>query len=381
MRVTHIITNLGTGGAEMMLFKLLSHIDRSRFDCSVISLVGMSDIGPRIAALGIPVQTAGMTRGGVPSPLALLRLRNLLAAQRPDIVHTWMYHADLLGGLAARSVGCQRIVWGLRNSNTTSRSTGLTTSAVMHTCARLSRRVPLGILSCSERGKHAHAAVGYDEARIDVIPNGFDLGRFQPHAEARTTVRAELGLPPDTPLVGVVGRYHPLKNHLGFLSAAAEVRARHPDARFLLAGRDVDTRNTELTRAIAKRDLGAHVILLGPRDDVPRLMASLDVLASPSHSEGFPNVIGEAMACGVPCAVTDAGDSAEIVADTGRVVPVGDMRGLADALSELLSLPTSERQALGEAAARRVRTHYEIGDVVRRFEAYYERVLAGDAVR
>lgn len=378
MRVIQIITGLSTGGAETMLHKLLQNIDRSRFEPVVISLISKGEIGPRIEALGIPVYAMGMNPR-LPNPLVLWRLARLLRQLRPDVVHTWMYHADLIGGLAARLAGCHRVIWCIRHSNLSKTQNKRSTLAVVALCARLSRWLPALILSCSQRAKQVHAAVGYAAAKMQVIPNGFDLARFAPNAAARASVRAELGLPADALLVGVVARFDVQKNHLGFVQAAVQVLVQLPQVHFVLAGTGVDAANAGLSSAIAAHPgLAAHMHLLGRCDDVPRLMAAFDVLASPSHGEAFPNVLGEAMACGVPCVVTDAGDSADIVGNTGRVVAVGDMAGLARELVAVLQLPAHERAALGTQARARVEENYEIGHVTRLYENFYTRVLADD---
>lgn len=373
LRVSFVITNLATGGAETMLLKLLQQMDRTRFSPTVISLVGLGEIGPRIQALGIPVHALGMKRG-VPNPLMVLRLAGLLRSLQPDVVHTWMYHSDLLGGLAARLAGCKRVIWCVRHSNLSKAENKRSTLWVVKVCAWLSRCVPVQILSCSHRAKEVHAAVGYAADKLHVIPNGFDLSRFAPSESARAEVRDELGLVPDAQIVGLVARFDSQKNHFGFIEAAAQVHAQLGDVHFVLAGTDVDAANTVLNAAIAEKGLQAHMHLLGRRDDVPRLMASFDVLASSSHGEAFPNVLGEAMACGVPCVVTDVGDSADIVGNTGRVVAAGDMAGLAQGLVEVLSLSAAQKAELAVQARERVAAHYEIGHVVRLYEACYERV-------
>lgn len=374
MRSVFIITHLSTGGAETMLLKLLQKMDRGRFTSTVISLVGLGEIGPRIQALGIQVHALGMTPG-IPDPLKLLRLVRLLKQLQPDVVHTWMYHADLLGGLAARLAGVRAIAWSIRHSNLAPEHNKRSTLLVVKACARLSRWVPHRILTCSERARSVHVAAGYRADKMVLIANGFDLTRFVPDAAARVSVRAELGLTPDTPLVGVVARDDPQKNLLGFVQAAAAVHSALPNCHFVLAGQGIDTTHAALGQAIAQAGLQHHVHLLGRRDDVPRLMAALDVLASPSHGEAFPNVLGEAMACGVPCVVTDVGDSADIVGDTGRVVMAADMADLARQLLAVLQMPAEPRQALGARARVRVQDCYELGEVTRRYEDFYSELL------
>jgi glycosyltransferase involved in cell wall biosynthesis len=373
--ISFVITNLATGGAETMLLKLLQQIDRKRFKPTVISLMGMGEVGPRISALGIPVYALGMRRGGLPSPVMLWRLWRLLRQTQPDVVHTWMYHADLLGGLAARLAGCRRVVWGIRHSNLSRTENKRSTLWVVNLCAALSKVVPTYILSCSNRARDVHTAVGYAANKLHVIPNGFDLGQFVPDASARASVRAELGLLDDAPVVGLVARYDSQKNHAGFVEAATLLHARMPQVQFVLAGQGIDASNTVLVDAIAQKGLQQHMHLLGRRSDISRLMASFDVLASSSHGEAFPNVLGEAMACGVPCVVTDVGDSAEIVGNTGRVVAARDMAGLANGLFELLALPAAQRAALGEQVRARVAVAYDIGHVAALYMAFYERVM------
>lgn len=375
MHIAFIITGLSTGGAETMLLKLLERLDRTRFSPHVISLTTLGEIGPHIAALGIPVEAMGM-QPGLPSPIAFLRLVRQIRRMKPDVVHTWLYHADLLGGLAARLAGVSVIGWCIRNSNLDKDKTRFSTRAVVGLCARLSTWVPSKILSCSEEARQVHVALGYAAEKMQVVPNGFDLARFKPDGDARSAVRAELGLAASTTLVGLIARFDPQKNHAGFFEAASMLHQQMPHVHFVLAGHGIERNNAVLMQAINKAGMLTNTHLLGLRNDMPRLMAALDVLvSSSSYGEAFPNVLGEAMACGVPCAVTDVGDSADIVGDTGRVVASGDMINLAAALAELLALPPPQKTALGERARARVADHFEIGKVVSQYESFYEQLL------
>lgn len=373
MRLVFLITDLSDGGAETMLLKVLERLNRQRFSSHVISLATLGEIGPRIAALGIPVEALGMKPGisGLPGFLRLVRRLRVL---RPDVVHTWMYHADLLGGLAARLAGIKKIGWGIRNGNLDRDKTKHLTRMVVGLCARISHWLPIRILCCSEVARQVHVDYGYAADKMVVVPNGFDLAHFQPDALARSSVRAELGVEDDAPLVGLIGRFDPQKNHAGFFEAAGCLHRRLPTAHFVLAGKGIDEGNCELMRMVEAAGVHHVTHLLGFRMDIPRLMAALDVLASSSYGEAFPNVLGEAMASGVLCAVTNVGDSAYIVSDTGRVVASEDMAGLAAGLESLLTLPLDERRTLGERARRRVAEHFEISEVVRRYEAFYEQL-------
>lgn len=376
MRIVFIITGLATGGAETMLLKVLERLDRQRFSPHVISLTTPGDLAPRITALGIPVEAVGL-KSGLPSPSGFFRLVHTLKRLNPDVVHTWMYHADLLGGLAARLAGVSAVGWCIRNSNLDRDKTKYSTRAVVSLCASISKWVPSRILSCSEKARQVHVMCGYAAEKMVVVPNGFDLTRFKPDGDARRRVRIELGLEADTPLVGLIGRFDPQKNHAGFFEAAGALHCHRPYVHFVLAGQGINSSNAALMLAISQQGVLANTHLLGLRSDMPKLMAALDVLcSSSSYGEAFPNVLGEAMACGVPCAVTDVGDSAYIVGDTGCAIAPGDMAGLAVALEMLLVLPPSEKAALGERARARVATYFEIGGVVRRYEDFYESMLA-----
>lgn len=377
-RAVFVITGLSTGGSEMMLLKLLERIDRQRFAPHVISLGGKGEIGPRIEALGVPVDALGM-RPYLPSPWKFLQLVRRLRQLQPDFVHTWMYHADLLGGLAARLAGVRAVGWRVNHSNLDPKLNKRSTMWIVAICARLSWWLPRRILSCSEKARVVHIAAGYAASKLVVVPNGFDLALFKPDSAARASVRAELGLTTGTPLVAIVARYHPQKNVDGFVEAAIAVARVRPEVHFMLAGSGLDAANAVLAAAIGNFGAPQRFHLLGRRDDVPRLMAAADVLALSSHGEAFPNVVGEGMACGVSFVSTDAGDAAEIIGDTGRVVPAGDMQGLARELIAMLDMPAEQRESLGRRARERVRERYDIERVVQQYQAFYLSLMDGNS--
>ncbi len=374
MKICFIITGLSAGGAEMMLYKLLSKIDRQRFSPYVISLTTLGEIGPRILSMGIPVEPLGMGRG-ISACASLWRLWRILQREQPAIVQTWLYHADLLGGMTARLAGRSPVIWAIRNSNLDKDKTRWTTRLVVTISAALSGCLPQNILYCSERSRQIHERLGYCSHKTHVIPNGFDLSCFKPDEDAKVRIKSALGLSAQTPLVGLIARFDPQKNHLGFLQAVRTVHQRLPEVHFVLAGQDVDTNNAVLTKPLARWGLTNHVHLLGLRHDIPAIMAALNIHALPSYGEAFPNVLGEAMACGVPCVATDVGDCAFIIGDTGRIVAAGDMSGLATAIEAILTLPAQEQAALGKKARARIAEHFELGVIVRQYEDFYEKIV------
>lgn len=371
LRLVYVSSGLGVGGAETSLLNLLQHLDRERFEPQVVSLRDRGVVGERIAALGVPVHAVGLFGAGSLLP-GFWRLVRLLRRLRPALMQTWMYHGDLFGSLAGRLAGAPPLAWGIRNSTLVPGQSRRGTVVVARACARLSRSLPQRIVSCSEVARDVHVALGYAAERFVVIPNGFDLGSFRPDPAARAEVRRELGLAADVPLVAMVGRFDPQKNHLGFLRSAAQLHVKRPDVHYVLAGLGLTDRSDTLAQAIAGHGLQDVVHLLGLRDDTPRLMAGSDLLALPSaYGEAFPRVVGEAMACGTPCVVTDVGDSGRIVGDTGLCVAPGDDAAFARALDALLELPPDRRRELGARARRRVEELYDIRAVTRRYEDLY----------
>jgi len=374
-RILHIITGLGTGGAEMMLYKLLSKLDRSRFDPIVVSLTETGPVGAMIEELGIPVLELRFKPGSM-NPIYLLRLIVRVRKLAPDVIQTWLYKADLLGGVAGWFAGRIPVVWGIRNSVLDYRHLPRSTILAQKLCVLTSGILPARIVSCSHMGAEVHVDLGYAAGKIDVIPNGFNLDEFKPDPSGALSARKELGVTGDSPLILHVGRVEPLKDYPTLIEAAGILKAQGHAFTLALCGLNIDGGNTELTRWIREQDVEDRVRLLGPRKDVRRVMQGADLYVSSSKGEGFPNVIGEAMASGLPCAVTDAGDSARMVAETGRVAPILNPQALSEAMASLLLLPTKERQALGQAARRRVGTHYELGGVVRRFEELYLNLIS-----
>ncbi len=371
IRVTYLISGLGMGGAETMLERRLCNMP-PEVTSTVICFTTLGDIGPRLRALGVEVQALHMARGALPTPIALWRLIRALRASKPDVVHTMMPHANLLGGVAARLCGIRSVMWGLHMSNFATDMNSASTLKVIRLCARLSGWVPMRIASVAQASCDAHVQMGYVADRFVVIPNGFDFSVFHPDSQARIDVRAELGLPADASLVGVIGRFDVQKNQEGFCIAMARLLALRPDTHAVLAGPEIDANNTVLKGWMDAAGITPRCHLLGPRSDVPRIMAALDVLMLPSMGEAFPNVVGEAMACGLPCAVTDVGDAASMVGALGRVVPKGDMKALGEACASLLALDACARERLSQRIVEDVQKRFEIGAVTRRFVEEYQ---------
>jgi glycosyltransferase involved in cell wall biosynthesis len=381
LKVLHIITGLGVGGAEAMLLKLLTRFRADGPECEVLSLAPEGPMAAPIRALGVPVSALGLGSGagavfGLPGLIGRVR------RARPDVVQCWMNHGNLMGGLAARAASTAPVLWSLRQSNLDPVLAKRGTMAVLRLGARFSRWLPDRILCVSESARRVHAALGYDESRMVVIPNGFDLDVFRPDPASRRVLRGELGIGADDVLVGLAARFDPQKDIGTFLAAAARVAAATAEARFLLCGEGMDAANPALARLIADAGVGARVHLLGRRTDMPRITSALDIAVSSSaYGEGFSNALGEALACAVPAVSTDVGDARQIVGEEGRIVPIRDPVALAAAIAELIALGAEGRARLGQEGRARMARDYALDAIARRYRAIYDEVLAGRGSR
>lgn len=375
MKVLHIIVGLNTGGAEMMLKRLIeSHAGNPSMRHFVISLTGLGTLGPQLRLIGVEVFSLDM-KNVLGIPLVLWKLVILIRKLRPDIVQTWMYHADFLGGLAARIAGNSHVIWGVRTTDVRaggSRSTAL----VRWLCARLSGWVPQVIVCAAEASRQAHIAVGYAHSKMVVIPNGYDFSRLRASAEERTILREEYGISQNDFVVGSLGSFRAVKHHENFVCAAGLLASRFPQLKFFMVGRDLDWGNAQLANWIKNTGCQDRFILLGERKDVPQCLAAMDIFCLHSRTEGFPNVLAEAMAMGLPCVTTDVGDAAMLLGDTGVVVTKENPAVLAEGVMGVLALDLAQRSALGELAKTRVQAEFSIDRARARFEELYRRVLS-----
>jgi glycosyltransferase involved in cell wall biosynthesis len=371
-RLTHVITALPIGGAQTMLKNVVVALARRGFESQVVSLADLGPVGRDLAGVGITVEALNLNPK-TPNPLRMLRLVSLIRRHRTTAVQTWMYHADLVGGLAARVAGDMPCVWNIRNLDLSPGHTPRTTRWTVRACALLSSRLPQRIVCNSQLAATFHVELGYSADKIVIIPNGVNTQRFRPDASARDEVQRELGISPRDIVIGVFARYHPHKDFPGLLNAIAHMLHRN-DVKVVLCGEGTDEKNTELRALVEATGLRETVRFLGLRHDVSRLMSAADIVASASIGEGFSNSIAEAMACGTPCVVTNAGDSAAIVGDTGRVVPPRSPAALAGALDEVVRLSSDARAALGTLARKRIENNFSLDRAVDRYEALYESI-------
>lgn len=373
LTVVHIISGLAVGGAEMMLYKLLRATDRKVFNPSVITLTAGGMLAGEIEADGIPVYSLEMQRG-IPSFSALKKLRRILQELKPDILQGWMYHGNLAATVARLMGDCRPVlVWNIRQSLYDLGFEKPLTRQVIRLNRLLSSRVD-ALLYNSQLSRDQHEAFGFATAKTRLIGNGFDLQKFSYGPRKNRGLRARLAIPESAVCVGHVGRYHFMKDHPVFLTAAQKIAKRYPEVCFLLSGNDVDRDNRELLSQVQEA-LRSRFFFLGEQKDVVAIMQSLDIFVSSSLAEGFPNVLGEAMAVGVPCVATDVGDSALVVGDTGVVVPSRDPDSLADAMEQLIVIGQNKRMELGRRARKHIEKNFSIDAIAGQYADLYTKLV------
>lgn len=370
--VVHVITGLADGGAEAMLYRLVARDTANRH--LVVSLMGMGKYGSMLQEAGVRVACLGMPQGKL-TVGGIRTLWRLLHEEKPRVVQTWMYHADLIGGIVARLAGVKRVIWGVHNATLVPGRSRLSTRLIAKLNALLSRWVPSAIVCCAERARAAHLSLGYADWKMLVIPNGYDLSLFQFDAVARESMRAEWEADLHMPVIGMVARFDPEKDHVNLFDALEILKEKRIPFKAVLVGKGMDSRNLDVLDWLDRRGLKSTVILLGSRSDIPAVMSALDLHVLSSASEAFPNVVAEAMACCTPCVTTDVGDAAFIVGSTGWVAAAADARALADSLETAILIrarSSLEWAQLKHLARARIKDNFSIDVVSARYQAVWK---------
>jgi glycosyltransferase involved in cell wall biosynthesis len=373
LNVLHIITDLQQGGAEAMLEKLViaSGSESPNVSHTVISLRSLGVVGPRLLSIGVPVAAMGFGQGLFSSVKALLKLWNSLQHQSSDtVVQTWLYHADLIGGLMARLVGLRNVHWNVRVAfNRSDLRAG--TSIIVKFCAYLSKYIPRKIIYCGDKVRSSHLSQGYFAGNSTVIHNGFDTSRFQFDGNIRYKRRQELGIDDNDFVIGTVARLHPQKDYEGLAQAAAIVVRHLPRAKFLWIGANVQ-QDPHLSHLINGLGIEGHVVRLEQVERVEEYLYAMDLYCLGSRTEGFPNALGEAMMASLPCVATAAGDASSILACHEWIVPTGNPERLADTLLAMAKISGLERQKIGCNNRNRMKIYFDIRACWRNYLKFYE---------
>lgn len=333
MKVIHIITGLDDGGAEAVLYRLC--LSDKVYNHIVVSLMDEGKYGPLLVDKDIKVYCLNMKRGRI-SIAGLLKLYKIIHKINPNVVQTWMYHANLIGGVVSRLVGIKNVVWGIHHTNLIKGESKISTVIIVRINAFLSYFIPRNIIYCAHKSKEVHEKLGYSVSKAHVIGNGYNINQFFTDNYIRDTFRSKFEVSDEVNLLGMIGRYDPLKDHLNLIRALPRIIEAGYNIKLILVGKDLDTSNQTLLNQIKENDLLDTIVLMGQRDDIPAVMNAIDLNVLSSSSEAFPNVLPEAMACGTPCVTTDVGDAALIIGTTGWVVPPKDNLLLANAIMQAL---------------------------------------------
>lgn len=364
-RILHIITGLNDGGAEAVLYRLCTQ-DPSKHQ--VISLMDNGKYGPLLKEYNIPVYNLSLNPSK-PNPYKLFVLYSLIKKIDPLIVQTWMYHADLLGGTAAKAAGVPKIFWGIRHSNLSKGTIKPTTRAVMKSCALLSHVIPTKIISCSKAAVTSHIAQGYTSNKFEVVQNGYDLNSFRPLLKSAERICFSSD---GSPIIAMVARFDIQKDHRNLINALSILKNKDLDFHLVLIGKGINHDNSELIQLINESSLviDKDITLYGQSNNIPLVMNSIDLHILSSLGEAFPNVLAEAMACGTPCVSTNVGDAKEIVSKYGWVVEPQNSILLAQAIESALKELSSNRQQWQkrkEAGVRHIRENFELNSMVNGF--------------
>lgn len=370
IKVFHIITSLLQDGAQHMLLRVVSNLDSSKFDLRVVNLRGPTPLSAEFEKHGFPVYNVDL-KMDFSAPLRLFKMRKFIISEEPDILQGWMEHGNLCSTWFAK--GCIKkpiVYWNIRRSLYNLKHDKLNTKIVLHLCKWLSSGAD-GIIFCAKEAMQHYRDFGFNLAKSHWIPNGFELNKFGKKLGAKRYVCAALGLPDDVEIVGNIGRYHPNKDHDCYLRAAKVVIEKKPNTHFVAIGRGVDNSNIVLTELTAQLGIAQNVHLIGPRTDLPDFIPGFSVFCLASRTEGFPNVVGEAMACEVPCVVTDSGATKELVEGIGAIVPKEDSKALAEALITALDRNPEIAAREGAAARARIAELYSLQSVVLAYKDLY----------
>jgi len=362
VKIIHIITDLDTGGAEMMLLKLQPSLNNKNVESLVVSLMRQGKITNRIEALGVKVETLELNQGEIPGWKAIKKLKQIMKAYSPSIVQGWMYHGNIAATIAVFLCWPFRkkvkLFWNIRQTLYNLDSEKRQTRWLI-ILGRWLSFLPHGIVYNSNLSLEQHTAIGYSEKKNHMIPNGFDLEKFRPNQDSYQEFRKELNVSDGTILIGHISRLHPMKDHATLIKAINRVTEEISNSEttykvlFLLVGYNV---TTDLSNNAAIR-------FLGERSDIPQIMSSLDVLVSSSAwGEGFPNVIGEAMASEVPCVVTNVGDSSHIVGKYGKVCPIGDDQCISESIQQFIK-NEKQRKIAGQQSRKRIKKYYSMDKI------------------
>lgn len=369
-KVLYIITTLDVGGAENVLYQLLKCQNSKEWESCVLCLSAPGVFARKIRELGIQVVSFDL-RARPYNLINWVRLFQFIKKFQPDVIHARMYHACFISFLSSTFVRKNRHIWSVHNTNLNLRDLGLTTWILVRLLSLLSA-FPDKIIFVSHASRDTHEKIGFKLHKSIIIFNGYATEKFQPDRNRALAFRKDMGLAPETEIIGLVSRDHVQKNIDGFFEMAKFVKNLRPEVYFVCCGQGLDEENEKVSEMINSFGLEDRVFLLGVRLDMEYVYPIFDVLVLPSRGESFPNVLGEAMSCGVPCVSTDVGDASVILSEVGEIVPVENMKELANKAIETLRLSKVEKENLSIKVREKVVKKYALEKMVEQYTSNME---------
>lgn len=367
VKILHIITGLKVGGAENALHRLIVN-SPDGYEHEVLSLTTGGEMHSIFSNSNIEVITIDFKNSFVSSMISLVKV---IKSKNPDVVQTWLYHSNLIGGVAARLSGIKNIIWGLRGTAIPQSIISIH-NIIINLGALLSYFIPTYIVCNAQSVKNYHIRKKYCNKKIEIIENGFILHKDEPLKES---MFAEIKANKDSLLIGSVGRYDKLKDYPNMINALSIIMKEFSNVHFILVGRGLDNLNIELMNLISNSLDISRVHLLGEKNNISICLSELDIFCLSSRNEGFPNVLAEAMLMKIPCVSTNAGDAASLISDIGILVPVEDHMKLALGLKYMIEMSEKERRKIGEKSHSHIRSNFSIENNISKFCKLYMKLI------
>ena len=369
-KIIHIISSLGSGGAEKVLTDIVCQLPE--FEHVVISLKNDGFYYNKLINKSVETYQIGMNKYNF--IVKLILLFKIVVQQQPQVIQGWLYHGNLIS-IMCRLFVRSKIVWCIHSTKVERLIYSRSIILLNKICAFYSKS-PDAILFVSKASLKSHICYGYKNKNMPIINNGYDLSKFYYDSSLKEQARKNNLISSDTFVIGCIGRLHPAKDHENFFSAVAKIKNKFVKFNIVMAGAGIDVSNEKLIQLIAKYDLVDNIILLGVQSDMNQVYNMLDLLVLSSYTEAFPNVLVEAMCCQLPCVTTDAGDARIIVDNDCYVVPVRDATSLANAIFSIASLDVEARKNLGIANRNKVFSRYTIENMLKNYKEFYSQLLS-----
>lgn len=370
IKILHIISGLNDGGAESLLFNFLCH-SKNNINF-VISLKGKGKYGKMIEGKGIKIFYFNFS-----FDLNLIsnfvNLIKLIRKINPDIVQTWLYHADLLGGCAAYLANSKNIFWGIHHGSLDKNINKFSTIFVSKINSILSYFIPRKIIVCADSAKLIHIKNGFSRQKIITIPNGIDLNKFKRSSQKRSFFRNKLNIKSDETLYGTVARFHPIKDHITLIKAIFRLKKAGYKFKYLLVGDNINNKNKLLNELIKKYRLEENMILLEKEENISLVMNALDLHVLSSKSEALPMVILEAMGCGTPCLSTNVGDVKKLIFDNNLIVETSNQSSLFSAMKIFSDYNKKYKNQISISVENQIKENYSLEKMTEKYLNLYQK--------